>query len=138
MRLAIIDAGVAGLAAAQALRHQRRDIALIVYEKSRDIGGRVATRRAHGAIFDYGAQYIKTPTPSLEQLLCRTLPHETLVDIARPVWVFDAASSISEGDPAQNAEPKWSYRDGLTRLVKELAHDLPLRLQTPIGRIAPA
>lgn len=138
MRLAIIGAGVAGLAAAQTLRHRRRDVNLVVFEKNRDVGGRVATRWAHQAIFDYGAQYIKTPTSSLERLLCRTLPHATLVDIARPVWVFDAAGTISEGDLAQNAEPKWTYRDGLTRLAKELARDLPIRLQTPIGRIAHA
>lgn len=53
MRTAVIGAGLAGLAAA-------RDLAAaghvpVVFEKSRGIGGRIATRRTEGASFDHGA-----------------------------------------------------------------------------------
>src|SRR5205823_6430320 len=58
-----------------------------------------------------------------------------LIDIGRPVWTFDGTGVIAEGDPAQNADPKWTYRDGLSRLGKLLGVGLDIRRETRIGRI---
>lgn len=135
MQLAIIGAGMAGLAAAQRLRTTQPDLDTVIIEKSRGPGGRAATRRLHGATFDHGAQYVKAPTPELAALLQQTLAHDTLVDIGLPVWTFDHTGAIAPGDAAQNDEAKWTYRDGLTRLAKELARDLDLRSETRLGRI---
>jgi renalase len=135
MKLAIVGAGVAGLAAARALRQTRPDLAIIIYEQSRSLGGRAATRRRAGFIFDHGAQYLKTPTPELERLLTADLPADDLLDIGRPVWTFDGAGAIAEGDPAQNAGPKWTYRDGLNRLGKLLGAGLDIRREMRIGSL---
>lgn len=52
----VIGAGIAGLACAQALRRSGVDVCVL--EKSRGVGGRVATRRIDSGItFDHGAQY---------------------------------------------------------------------------------
>jgi renalase len=52
----VIGAGIAGLACAERLL--RAGLRVTVYEKSRGIGGRVATRRTDtGTTFDHGAQY---------------------------------------------------------------------------------
>jgi hypothetical protein len=126
---------MAGLAAARQLRETRPDLAITIFDKSRGVGGRAATRRMNGAVFDHGAQYLKAPTPELTALIRQTLAHETLVDIGMPVWTFDGANQIAAGDPAQNDEAKWTYRDGLTRLAKELARDLNVRRETRLGRI---
>lgn len=136
MDLAIIGAGLAGLAAAQRLRTTRPDISVTILEKSRGVGGRAATRRLHDAIFDHGAQYLKAPTPELRALIQQALPHDTLVDIALPVFVFDQHGTIAPGDPAQNDDAKWTYSDGLTRLAKELARNLTVRPATRLSRIA--
>jgi predicted NAD/FAD-dependent oxidoreductase len=125
---------MAGLAAAHWLRRERPDIEVLIFEKSRGVGGRTATRRVQGAVFDHGAQYIKVATPEIEQLLSEVLAHETLVDIGHPVWTFDSANHIHEGDSAQNAEPKWSYSDGITRLAKELARNVTIQFGTRIQR----
>ncbi len=135
MNVAIVGAGLAGLAAAGQLRQQRPELTITVWEKSHGVGGRAATRRAHGATFDHGAQYVKGATQAIEQLLREELPHETLVDIARPVWTFDHTGRIQEGDPAQNREAKWTYSDGLTRLSKELAQGLDLRLDARVHHV---
>jgi predicted NAD/FAD-dependent oxidoreductase len=55
MKLAIIGAGMAGLAAADRLRAAGLDCT--VFEKSRGLGGRMATRRIETMQFDHGAQY---------------------------------------------------------------------------------
>jgi hypothetical protein len=138
MKLAIIGGGMAGLAAAHKLRHEQPAIQTVIYEKSRGMGGRAATRHAHGAVFDHGAQYIKAPTPALERLLNDTLAHETLVTIDAPVWTFDSANTITQGDKKQNSDGQWTYSDGITRLAKELARDIDVRTGTRIGRIAQA
>jgi renalase len=135
MKLAIIGAGVAGLAAARVLRQRRPDLVITIYEKSRGLGGRAATHRRDGYTFDHGAQYMKAPTPELEQLLTAELADDALVDIGQPVWTFDRAGVIAEGDAAQNAGPKWTYRDGLNRLGKLLGAGLDIQRETQIGRI---
>lgn len=135
-QVAIIGAGVAGLAAAQALAQQ--GVAATVYEKSRGVGGRAATRRVDDCVFDHGAQYVKGPTPELHRLITGSIGPDgtTAADIGRPVWVFDAAGRIAEGDPAQNADPKWSWRSGVTALAKTLAAGCDLRLNQPVARLA--
>lgn len=133
--IAIIGAGVAGLAAAHKLRSDRPELEITIFEKSRGVGGRAATRRANSALFDHGAQYVKGGSPDVERLLRHTLPHDTLRNISLPVWTFDRNGVIVEGDPQQNDQPKWTYSDGLTRLAKELARDLDVRTQTRIERI---
>lgn len=54
-RVAIIGAGMAGLAAAQRLGRHGFDVTL--FEKIRGLGGRMATRRVGDLQFDHGAQY---------------------------------------------------------------------------------
>ena len=132
MRLAVVGAGIAGLSAAHRLRATRPDLELVVFEQSRDIGGRAATRRLNGTIFDHGAQYLKTPAPELREFISETLPHETLWDIGLPVWTFDGTGRIEPGDPAQNADPKWTYAEGLDRLATELATALDIRREVRV------
>jgi renalase len=127
---------MAGLAAARALRAARPGLAITVYEKSRGLGGRAATRRrAEGFVFDHGAQYFKTPTAELERLITRDLPHDELFDIARPVWTFDHAGTIAEGDPLQNADPKWSYRSGISTLGKLLGDGLTIQREVRVAAL---
>ncbi len=61
LRIAVIGAGMAGLACAGALH--RRGAAVTLFDKSRRVGGRLATRRVNGLIFDHGAQYATVRDP---------------------------------------------------------------------------
>jgi predicted NAD/FAD-dependent oxidoreductase len=137
MNLAIIGAGVAGLAAAQALRSRRPEIDITIYEKSRGVGGRAATRRVEGYSFDHGAQYAKAPTPAIEQLYTTDLAAQEPVDIGLPVWIFDGTGQIGEGDPAQNADPKWTFRSGISALGKGLARGLTVRTEVRVATLVP-
>lgn len=134
--IAIIGAGCSGLSAA----HTLRDAGYIVtlFEKSRGVGGRAATRQRDGFIYDHGAQYIKdagSASSLSNNIVTERFRAPDLIDIQKPVWIFDGAGHIQEGDPKQNAEPKWCYRSGLTALAKRMAEGLEIRYETRIGSI---
>jgi predicted NAD/FAD-dependent oxidoreductase len=62
VRIAVVGAGIAGLACARELA--RADVAVTVFEKARGLGGRLATRREGGLAFDHGAQYLTARSPA--------------------------------------------------------------------------
>jgi renalase len=54
-RIAIVGAGISGLLLARELQAHGHDV--VVLEKSRGLGGRLATKRVGGIVFDQGAQF---------------------------------------------------------------------------------
>jgi predicted NAD/FAD-dependent oxidoreductase len=65
-RIAIVGAGFSGLVLAQRLR----DVATVtLFEKSRGVGGRMATRYANDHEFDHGAQFFTARTPAFRAFL---------------------------------------------------------------------
>lgn len=131
--IAIIGAGSSGLAAAHVLRDM--DCAVTIFEQSRAVGGRAATRKRAGFIYDYGANYIKQGAPASATLITERFYSPDLIDISKPVWTFDGAGRIQEGDAQQNAEVKWNYRYGLNTLAERMAVDLDIRRETRITRV---
>lgn len=71
MRLAIIGAGMAGLACADALSAAGHSVAL--FDKGRGPGGRMSTRRLQTSLgevtIDYGAQYFTARDPAFSRLV---------------------------------------------------------------------
>ncbi|GAC1681851.1 MAG: FAD-dependent oxidoreductase [Ktedonobacteraceae bacterium] len=131
--VAIIGAGMSGLAAAHTLQDAGRTVTL--FEKSRGVGGRTATRKRNGFIYDHGAQYFKGGSDLSTEWITKRFPTSDLFDIAKPVWIFDGTGRIQEGDPKQNADPKWAYRSGFTSFAKRMAEGLDVRLEMLVGRI---
>lgn len=119
-RLAIIGAGPAGLGAAWKLRNAD-DIEITVFEKSRGVFGRAATRSRHGLRLDPGANYFRSDLPEVAELIHSHLPIGELTEIDGTVDVFDEVGTISAGDAAMNAEKKLTYRSGINTLGKMLA-----------------
>ncbi len=103
MRVAVVGAGLAGLFAARELRGAGHEV--IVVEKSRGVGGRLASRRVAGTVVDHGSPALAAPPGS--DL------HDAVADLAGP-QVRDTPDGLV--DPA-----------GATRLPKLLADGLDLR-----------
>lgn len=133
--VAVVGAGVAGLAAARVLAGAGVDVQ--VFERETTAGGRVATGHHAGAAYDFGAQLFRAESAAAARMIFEELPRDDLVDIGRDVWTFDASGAIVPGDPALNADPKWVYRGGLDRLPALLAEPLGerLHLSAPVEAI---
>jgi renalase len=67
VRIAVIGAGMAGLACAGEIA--RADVAVTVFEKARGLGGRLATRRDANLVFDHGAQYLTARGPAFSRFV---------------------------------------------------------------------
>lgn len=120
-RIAIIGAGMAGITCA--LELQALGCRPVVLEKSRGIGGRLATRRTvEGDCFDHGAQYITARQPDFQQLL-QALQKQHSVAEWSPV---DSARSTLPPQPWMVGTP------GMSALLKPLAATLELHTESRI------
>ena len=131
--LAIVGAGAAGSAAAYRLRDADRDV--VVFEKSRGVTGRAATRRRDGCRYDHGANYVK-PGDGLVERLLAALGEDGRHDIEAPVWTFDGDGTVEPGRDSDEA--KWTWEAGITQLGKRLLAraDASVRTETRIDALA--
>lgn len=120
-RIAIIGAGLAGIAAARGL--QERGATLTLLEKSRGLGGRCATKRWLGHAVDHGAQYFTMRDPRFREAAMAACG-ATLIRIEEPV-------RDERGDPLPDSE-RWYHRYGNSRLARDLGAGLEIRTECPV------
>jgi len=116
--IGIVGAGVAAAAATYVVDGAVGDASITVLEKSSGVCGRAATRRRADCTYDYGANYVRSEDPRVDDLLTGTLDTAGLIEAEGPVYTFDREGTVSEGRDAD--EHKWSYRAGLTQIAKRL------------------
>lgn len=125
-RLAVIGAGLAGIALARALT--QRGAAVTVLEKSRGLGGRCATKRWLGHAIDHGAQYFTLRDAGFQGAVVAACGG-SLQRLERPVR-----------DEAGHALPdsgRWFHRDGNSRLARDLGRGLEIRTECLIDDARP-
>jgi len=127
LRVGIIGAGVAGLAAARALHRAGTEV--VVFEKSRGFGGRCATRRVGDFTFDTGATSIAPRGRPLEAVMTQELDSSDLVVIEKPIY-HHQYGRITPGDAPKFR--RYAYRSGMTKLAKLLGEGLSIRFETRI------
>lgn len=119
--IAIIGAGVAGLTCARQLQLAGYRVALI--DKSRGLGGRLATRRLPGETHaDHGVCYLQPKHPAFAELL-QELAQSGILS----VWPARHYGLSAEGalvlEPKENtaSAPCYASETGITALAKALA-----------------
>lgn len=132
--VAVVGAGLAGLVCARQL--QRASAEVVVIEKSRGLGGRLATRRLAGTWADHGVRYLEPQGPLTQQLL------EHLSALERPPilhsWVVPAAARRTDGTQASLENPRYVSNTGITAVAKALAEGLEIRRGQRVVAIAPS
>lgn len=111
----IIGAGIAGLLAARSL--QDAGARVTVLEKSRGLGGRLATKRVGDAVFDQGAQYFTVKDPRFAAWVDRW---ETVGVVAR--W--------PDGE-----RMRYVGRPSMTAVAKALGEDLDIKRENKVTAI---
>ena len=131
MTVLVVGAGVAGLTAARAL--QDRNHRVVVVERARRPGGRLATRRIidaeadrpeHASLaFDHGAQYFTVRDARFAREV-ESWHRDRIVQ----VWQPRLAAFDSEGrEPVEDDVTRWVGVPGMDALARHLARGVDLR-----------
>lgn len=122
--IAVIGAGIAGLVCAQQLT--QAGYSVVVVEKSRGLGGRVATRRLYDTRADHGACYLK-PKGELLQSFVKSLSQHNIVEVWTDTFYQLPANSHL---PVKNSgSPCYIAPAGMSAIAKFLAQDLDILLK---------
>jgi renalase len=119
VRVVIVGAGLTGLVAARELNVAGAEV--LVLDKGRSPGGRLATRRIGGATLDHGAQFFTVRSPAFA----------TTVNDWRErglVHVWNHGFGDLEGD----SHPRYVATGGMNSLAKDLAIGLDVRCSTMV------
>ncbi len=118
----IIGAGLSGLTAAHELIKNNWEV--IVLDKGRGVGGRMATRRAGEARFDHGAQYFSTKTTDFQSFTQNIIQK----NIAKE-W------HLQEGDKTFS-HARVVGTNGMNSIAKLLAEGLNIKTNEKVIRIS--
>lgn len=123
MRVVVVGAGIAGLVAARQLDSSGVDV--LVVDKGRSVGGRLATRRIGGATLDHGAQFFTVRTPAFGQRV--------------EEWVQRGLVRVwSHGFTDDDGHPRFVAPAGMNSLAKDLAAPLDVETSTMVFAVRPA
>ena len=113
-----------GITAARALRHVGVEVMLV--DKGRAVGGRMATRRIGEATFDHGAQHISVSTEAFEREI-EALVQEGTAD----VWF----RSESVSHPERGIVNRYAGVGGMRRIPEALAEGLVVSTGVAVDRL---
>jgi renalase len=116
VRALVVGAGMAGLTAARRLHLAGHDV--VVVDKGRGVGGRMATRRIGDAVLDHGAQFFTAPDPTFA---ARVAEWRT----AGVVHEWFSARLVPDGTTVDDGHPRLRGATGMAGIAKHLAARLP-------------
>ncbi len=125
-RIAIIGAGIAGLSAARLLQEHHH---VTLFDKSRGVSGRMATRREDPYQFDHGAQFFTVRDPAFRKLI-----HDAETAGVVTEWQTGIHQLSHAGLSVKGQSDGWFVaQPTMTALAKYLATDLALNLASEIS-----
>ncbi|MDB5875544.1 MAG: hypothetical protein JWQ07_4986 [Ramlibacter sp.] len=134
-KIAVIGAGIAGVACARTLAQAGHDVTVL--EKSRTVGGRLASCETPFGTFDHGAQYFTVRDERFKKALAIT-PGLCKPWSANAVRVLDPHGRVAEA-ALPKLEPHWVAVPSMAALPRHWAQPLVaagnLVLETRVTRI---
>lgn len=127
--IAIIGAGLAGLVAARELSNIAN---VAVFEKSRGLGGRMATRRADPFAFDHGAQYFSAKSDAFKQFLAPYEAQGVVSDWQPKLVEISAAGKTNR----ERKHPSYVANPGMSSLAKALAANIEISTACQIAEVS--
>ena len=126
--VAVIGAGLSALVAAREFHRAGRDAHL--FEKSRGLGGRMATRRLSEARFDHGCQFFTVRSESFAREVARWEQQNLVAP-----WFnrMDEQGQASLNPDCENT--RYRVAEGMTALPKALGEGLPIHRQHTVSEV---
>lgn len=128
--VAVIGAGISGLMCARTLMDH--GFPVTVFEKSRGVGGRMATRRSNGQVgFDHGAQYFTVRDERFRRYV------KSWVDdgIVKPWHGRIVALKNGHVTGEKSGTDRFVGVPGMNAICKHLSTDLDVRFQTQVSQL---
>ena len=122
--IAIIGSGIAGLTAARFLN---RSFDVRVFEKSRGVGGRVATKRLQDYHFDHGAQFFNAKSKEFKKFITPIID-DNAIAIWKPRFVEMQRDKVISSRIWSDSFPHYVGVPGMTGLAKYIANNLKIYL----------
>ncbi len=126
-KIAIIGAGMAGLTAANQLKHQSK---VTLFDKSRGMGGRMSTRYAEPYEFDHGAQYFTCKTNKFRGAVLEAIS----AGHAAP-WMGRARYLKEDGLVQDTGADRFVSIPRMNSWAKAMGENLDIRLDAKIVKI---
>lgn len=133
MVIGIIGAGLSGLVAGKTLVEAGHEV--IVLDKSRDHGGRMATRRAgdnNEVRLDYGLSCLHAEGEEFKSFL-KELENQGLVQEWCEIFSYHNGETFFERHPGKERQTYYMAPDGMARIGKYLSRWLDFRLGVPVS-----
>ncbi|MCW6035337.1 FAD-dependent oxidoreductase [Spirulina subsalsa FACHB-351] len=128
-QILVIGAGLAGLSCAKSL--QKAGHSVLIVEKSRGVGGRVATKRLYNTCVDQGLPALEPQGECTDQLLADLMSARSL-----QLWT-DITHQWQENYSLlpRSMGKQYSLPDGVNAIAKHLAQDLKILRQQRVEQI---
>lgn len=130
-KIAIIGAGLAGLTAANILQKQHD---VVIFEKSRGVGGRVAHRRAGPYSFDHGAQFFTVKSRMARDFI-RPMLDQGIIQPWCARFVEYQGNMITNQRQWDSQMPHYVGTPSMNDVAKFLAKDLQIQREVLVQSI---
>lgn len=124
----VVGAGIAGVSCARALTDG--GVPVVVLDRGRRVGGRMAVRRRDGRPVDIGASYLTASEPDFVAVV----QDWERRGLARP-WTDTLAVLGADGRRTTSGPVRWAAPAGLRSLVEDLADGLDVRSETTVDSV---
>ena len=138
-RVAIIGAGISGLSAARTIADHGLDV--VVFEKSRGVGGRMSTRRTRSEQkFDHGAQYFTARDERFLRYVRSWQKHGVVANWPESSQGNHGQIAVlidGEIQSYSTSEQRFVGTPGMNAVGKHLARGLNIELETEVKAVIP-